>query len=140
MAQEFRRLIPEFARHGMTVLVTTHYMLEADEICDRIAVINHGRAIAEGTPAEIKRGLGDAVVTEATVRRDLPGLLEGIQALPGVAFAELVPDGVFFKLRVYSLEPMSLLPQMQRLAGEGNLDAPIERSRTLEEAYIALVR
>ncbi len=90
MAQEFRRLVPELARRGMTVLVTTHYMLEADEICDRIAIINHGRLVAEGTPAEIKRDFGAATVTEATLRRDAPGLLDAVSALPGVEFAELV--------------------------------------------------
>lgn len=140
MAQEFRRLVPELARQGMTVLVTTHYMLEADEICDRIAIINHGQLVAEGTPTEIKHGFGAAAVTEATARRDSTGFIEAVRALPGVAFAELVPDGVFLKLRVYSSERQSLVPEVQRLAGEGNLDDVVERSRTLEEAYIAILR
>ena len=39
---------------GMTVLLTTHYMEEADRLCDRIAIVDHGRIVAEGTPAELK--------------------------------------------------------------------------------------
>ncbi len=140
MAQEFRRLVPELARQGMTVLVTTHYMLEADEICDRIAIINHGKLVAEGTPTEIKHGFGAAAVTEATVRRESPGLLDAVRALPGVAFAELVPDGVFFKLRVFASDGLSPLAAVHQLAGAGNLDDVLERSRTLEEAYIAILR
>jgi ABC-2 type transport system ATP-binding protein len=140
MAQEFRRLVPEFARQGMTVLITTHYMLEADEICDRIAMINHGQIVAEGTPAEIKRGFGQATVTEATLRRDSPGLLDAVRGLPGVEFAELVPEGVFFKLRAFSSDGSSPLARMRELAGEENLEDVIERGRTLEEAYIAILR
>ena len=140
MAQEFRRLVPELARRGMTVLVTTHYMLEADEICDRIAIINHGRLVAEGTPAEIKRDFGAATVTEATLRRDAPGLLDAVSALPGVEFAELVPDGVFLKLRVFSSNGGSPLARMQEIAGEANLEGVLQRERTLEEAYIAILR
>lgn len=64
----------------------------------------------------------------------------GGSALPGVAFAELVPDGVFFKLRVFSSEGPPPLPEVSRLAGPGNLDDTVERSRTLEEAYIAILR
>jgi len=57
--QEVRRLNQE---HGMTIFLTTQYLEEADQLADRIAIINHGRIAAEGTPDELKRQVGDEVV------------------------------------------------------------------------------
>ncbi|MEE8419263.1 MAG: ABC transporter ATP-binding protein, partial [Dehalococcoidales bacterium] len=52
-AQELRQLIPELASQGKTVLLTTHYMLEADTLCQTVAMINKGKLVALGSPAEI---------------------------------------------------------------------------------------
>ena len=53
-ARELRATIAGLRDQGKTVLLTTHYMFEADELCDRIAVIRSGEIVAEGTPAELK--------------------------------------------------------------------------------------
>ena len=53
-ARELRATIAGLREQGKTVLLTTHYMFEADELCDRIAVIRAGEIVAEGTPAELK--------------------------------------------------------------------------------------
>jgi ABC-2 type transport system ATP-binding protein len=50
---------------GMTVVLTTHYMEEADRLCDRIAIVDHGRIVLEGTPAELKRAAGSMTLEEA---------------------------------------------------------------------------
>jgi len=50
---------------GMTVVLTTHYMDEADRLCDRIAIVDHGRIVTEGTPAELKRAAGSMSLEEA---------------------------------------------------------------------------
>src|SRR5919201_1556976 len=55
-ARELRATIAMLAQSGKTVLLTTHYMFEADALCDRIAVICDGKIVAEGTPAELKAG------------------------------------------------------------------------------------
>ena len=54
-AQELRQYIPELVDQGKTIFLTTHYMLEADMLCDTIALIDKGRLVALGTPNEIKR-------------------------------------------------------------------------------------
>ena len=59
MWDEIRRLRQE----GMTVFLTTHYLEEADALCDRIAIMDHGRIVAEGTPEELKREISGDVVT-----------------------------------------------------------------------------
>jgi ABC-2 type transport system ATP-binding protein len=80
---------------GTTMLLTTHYMEEADHLCDRLAIIDNGKIVVEGTPAELKRGIGaDTVVLELPeteredgvdlVRRHLDGVLpaEAVSAHP----------------------------------------------------------
>lgn len=139
MALEFRRLIPSLARDGVTVLLTTHYMLEADELCQRIAIIDRGRLAATGSPAEIKRQFGAASVVEATVRGGRPDLLDVIRGIPAVESAELVPDGIFSKLRVYARSEVDVLPAVTAAAGDDALEAVVRRGRTLEEAYLSIL-
>jgi ABC-2 type transport system ATP-binding protein len=57
-------VIRQFQRHGGTILLTTHYMDEAERVCDRIAIIDHGLAIASGTPAELVEELGGHQMVE----------------------------------------------------------------------------
>jgi ABC-2 type transport system ATP-binding protein len=59
MWDEIRRLRSE----GMTIFLTTHYLDEADALCDRISIMDNGTVVAEGTPAELKREITDDVVT-----------------------------------------------------------------------------
>ncbi len=59
MWDEIRRLRDE----GMTIFLTTHYLDEADALCDRISIMDHGEVVAEGTPAELKREISGEVVT-----------------------------------------------------------------------------
>src|SRR5271157_3192510 len=57
-------ILGELNREGQTILLTTHYMEEADELCDRVAIMDHGRILALDTPAELKRSVGaDTIVT-----------------------------------------------------------------------------
>ena len=65
MWDEIRRLRDE----GMTVFLTTHYLDEADALCDRIAIIDHGEIVAEGTPSELKREISGDVVTVVVAER-----------------------------------------------------------------------
>src|SRR5213080_5133955 len=66
-ARELRHTVAELARSGKSVLLTTHYMYEADALCDRIAVISKGSIVAEGTPLDLKRGVAQGTVVEVEV-------------------------------------------------------------------------
>src|SRR6185312_8599682 len=62
-------LVNELRDSGVTVLLTTHYMEEADELCDRVAIIDHGKILVVDTPESLKHGLGVGAVVELTLDR-----------------------------------------------------------------------
>ena len=72
-------LLGELNREGQTILLTTHYMEEADQLCDRVAIMDHGRILALDTPAALKRSVGAdtiVVVKAAGDKRALAELLD----------------------------------------------------------------
>ncbi|GHJ47722.1 daunorubicin resistance protein DrrA family ABC transporter ATP-binding protein [Catellatospora sp. TT07R-123] len=106
MWDEVRRLRDE----GMTVFLTTHYLDEADNLCDRIAIIDHGRIVAEGTPAQLKQQIsGDVVMV------GLGGPAEQAEALlKGKPYVlELETDGQT-GLRLYVDAGDTAIPQVMR--------------------------
>jgi ABC-2 type transport system ATP-binding protein len=58
IALEIRQIISQLAQDGRTIFLTTHYMEEADRLCDRVAIINHGKIIAKDTPVQLKNKFG----------------------------------------------------------------------------------
>jgi ABC-2 type transport system ATP-binding protein len=66
----------ELNRDGQTILLTTHYMEEADKLCERVAIMDHGRVLALGTPAELKQSIGADTVVSVKVAGDPQGLGE----------------------------------------------------------------
>src|SRR5919199_565354 len=83
-ARELRSTIATLVEAGKTLLLTTHYMFEADALCDRIAVISHGSIVAEGTPAELKRGVAEGAVVEVEVFGVGDETVERVRGLRGV--------------------------------------------------------
>jgi ABC-2 type transport system ATP-binding protein len=75
-------IISKFRERGKTVLLTTHYMDEAEKLCDRVAILDHGRVIALDTPARLIEMLGAEHVVQ--FRTEHPADLDRIRALPGV--------------------------------------------------------
>ncbi|HTZ62341.1 MAG TPA: ATP-binding cassette domain-containing protein [Thermoplasmata archaeon] len=90
----FWRYIQDLRKElGLTVFLTTHYLDEADNLCDRLAIIDHGKIVATGTPAQLKDNLGGDVVTVRIQQtdRDLTPLF---QAIPGATSVQ-VQDGAY---------------------------------------------
>jgi len=83
-ARELRSTIASLTAAGKTILLTTHYMFEADALCDRIAVISKGSIVAEGTPADLKRGVGQGSVLEVEVYGVDEETIEQVRRLGGV--------------------------------------------------------
>src|SRR5262249_50499658 len=78
-------LVRAFQKHGGTILLTTHYMDEAERLCDRLAIVDHGQIIAEGTPGDLIARLGGRHMVEFSVGGNHDGSKpETWQSLPGV--------------------------------------------------------
>jgi ABC-2 type transport system ATP-binding protein len=121
-----RRLRDE---RGTTIVLTTHYMEEADALCDRIAIIDHGKIVANGTPRELKASLGGDVVVLTGASA---GARAALEALPFVRKAE--EKGKELRLTVENAA--AHLPRIVQAAGA--VEAVDVRTARLEDVFIAL--
>ncbi|HKT00205.1 MAG TPA: ATP-binding cassette domain-containing protein [Rugosimonospora sp.] len=130
MWDEVRRLRAE----GMTVFLTTHYLEEADALCDRVSIIDYGEIVAEGTPDELKRAVAGDVVTLG-LNGSAAKAAELLTVEPYVRSAE-PGDG---ELRLYVDEGGSAIPQILRLLdGAGLPLGSIELHRpSLDDVFLA---
>ncbi|PPK68367.1 ATP-binding cassette domain-containing protein [Actinokineospora auranticolor] len=109
---EVRRLRDQ----GMTVFLTTHYLEEADALCDRIAIIDHGEIVALGTPSELKHGVAGDVVTVG-LNGSGPRAAELFDGRDYVRKLELGDDG----LRLYVDDGSTAMPQIMRVLDGGDI-------------------
>jgi ABC-2 type transport system ATP-binding protein len=125
-----------------TVLLTTHYLHEADMLCDRIAIIDHGRIIVEDTPAGIKAQVGGDRRHLISVRGELNGWTgELLGNLPGVSSVEMqtADDGLTTITLVASGNGESVDAALRALHQEEvRVDAVRTADLTLEDAFLAL--
>lgn len=130
-------IIGGLAQQGRTVLLTTHYMEEAERLCDRVAIFDGGRVIAEGTPQQLIRSLGAEHRIELSWSGELPPQAE--ETIRGIRGVEsLVHDSGSLVLTVD--HPHQVLPPLvQRLAEAGvQLTNLGTRQASLEDVFVAL--
>jgi ABC-2 type transport system ATP-binding protein len=138
-ARELRQTIGDLVRDGKTVLLTTHYMFEADALCDRIAVIARGRIVGEGTPTALKAGVAAGTVTEIEVFGIDDAAVARLRAVPTVTAVTVEPREQKQVLIVQSTGEQELTaPLLAQLDGIG-VGRVSSREPTLEDAYVALV-
>jgi ABC-2 type transport system ATP-binding protein len=126
-------LISRLRQAGMTVVLTTHYMEEAERLADRIAVISHGRIVSEGTPGSLGTRKEMAGRISFTVPDGVP-----LRQLPaGLRPASIEPHG---RVRIDAPDPVTALFTLTRWAIEHELKLPdLELRRpTLEDVYLQL--
>ena len=130
-------ILGELHRDGQTILLTTHYMEEADQLCDRLAIIDHGRLLAADTPSALKQSVGvDAMVTITAVG-DLDQLAAVLRSGVAAASKVEVGDGV---VRLWSPGTAGILPQIIDVAeAAGFTVTDLSASApTLETVFIQL--
>jgi ABC-2 type transport system ATP-binding protein len=132
------KIVAGFKARGRTVLLTTHYMEEAAQLCDRVAVVDHGKVIALGTPRELIASLGaEHVVEFAVADSAAPAVTEStLRALPSVEGVE--SDTGNWRLRVREVHravPALLAALAERGAQPTHLTT---HSATLEDVFMAL--
>lgn len=136
-AREIRALVKDLVKRGKTILLTTHYMFEAEELCDRIAVVNHGRIVALDTPAGLKRrSSGESVIVIQTPGHN-PALHQALRSL-NITEDDLHNSGETVSL--HTLNPARILNALAPLL-ERNVITNMEvRNATLEDVYVQIIK
>lgn len=137
-AQELRQMVPELTSQGKTILLTTHYMSEADELSDNIAIIDKGKIIASGTPSEIKRQFSKVSVMEVLYRKTGTAMINSLNSLPGVEHIIASSDGPIQKLTIHTRPGIQIQEEVEKILEKENIDSLVTRDPTLEEAYLSI--
>jgi ABC-2 type transport system ATP-binding protein len=138
-AREVRATIASLTDAGKTVLLTTHYMFEADALCDRIAVISQGSIVAQGTPAELKRGVAEGAVVEVEVFGVGEETVERVRRLSGVTAVAIEERDQAQVLVVQTGPGVELTQAVLGCLDGADVGRISQREPTLEDAYVALV-
>jgi ABC-2 type transport system ATP-binding protein len=139
-ARELRDTIAALRDQGKTILLTTHYMFEADALCDRVAVIADGKFVATGSPADLKEVVAERTIIELETFGATETAIDGVRALSGVAGVAVETRDQTQVVLVQSAVGGELVPQILRVLDSGAVGRVVMREPTLEDAYIELVR
>jgi ABC-2 type transport system ATP-binding protein len=129
-------ILRELHAQGQTILLTTHYMEEADRLCDRVAIMDHGRILALDTPAALKRSIDADTIVRVQIDGDTAALATALSGMEGATHAD-AGDGV---VRVYLRGVVGALPRVvdaAEAAGFPVKDLSITEP-TLETVFITL--
>ena len=138
-ARDLRATIAALADAGKTILLTTHYMFEADSLCDRIAVIANGRIVGEGTPQHLKNAVAERTVVEIEaygVTEDAIARLRAAEGITSVAVEERDQAQI---LLVQSPKGLERTQELLGYLDGARIGRVVTREPTLEDAYVSLV-
>ena len=129
-------VIESFKRSGGTVLMTTHYMEEAERLCDRVAIVDHGRIIAQGSPQELIASLGAEQVVEFALENGTDLTAEMMHDLPGVQ--QVAHDDGRTRLTVSTVH--ATVPELMKLLEDRGavLSELTTHHATLEDVFLVL--
>jgi ABC-2 type transport system ATP-binding protein len=132
--REIWAIVEELKARGRTILLTTHYMEEAERLCDRVAIVDHGRKLAEGTPAALVASLG----AEHVIEVELDGEIEtaALEALPGVEAVHRVEETLRLTVRDVA---RAVPPLLALVASRGRVARRLATHHaTLEDLFLKL--
>ncbi len=138
-AREFRQVIRSLQNEKKTILLTTHYMFEADELCQRIGVINHGSMVALDTPANLKHQVADLSVIEVELFGANADIVSGIRSLPFVDTVQIEDREQKQTLMVQTSRGSEAVPDLINQLNGIKIGRVQVREPTLEDAYVRLV-
>ena len=120
---------------NLTMLLTTHYMEEADRLCDRIAIVDHGKLVALGTPVELKQSVPGSNVVEVQFSREDEDWKTRLQQLPDVTAVESQSAGVYRVLTSNGSQTTAQLVEMTNSMGE-QLRSLMVQNTTLDDVFV----
>ncbi|HKP53182.1 MAG TPA: ABC transporter ATP-binding protein [Chloroflexia bacterium] len=135
----FREVIKELQRSGMTVLLTTHYMQEAESLCDRVAFINEGQIVLLDSPRALSRAAAQHVEIEAVVPQSTLALLDSsLRQHPALHNLEVTASGAGSMVHI-KLDDSAAYPATLALLAEAGATQVVTREPTLESIYLGLL-
>lgn len=138
-AREFRTVIRNLQSERKTILLTTHYMFEADLLCQRIAVVNHGVIIALDTPSALKATVRDLSIVELETYGAPDDVVERIRRMEGVAAVSVEDRDQRQAIIVQSPKGSEAVPEIMKAFEGYRVGRVVVREPSLEDAYVRLV-
>ncbi len=140
-SRELRQTIKTLISLGKTILLTTHYMAEAEELCHRIAIINKGRIVALDSPDALKRRIsGDSVIEANVQAAQVHVLLDQLRVLDRKTVVELKNSTEPEKLCIRTPEPSRVLELLSPYLNPQYIQGLEVRNQTLEDVYVAIIQ
>jgi ABC-2 type transport system ATP-binding protein len=138
-ARELRQMVLDLQSEKKTILLTTHYMFEADALCQRIAVINHGKIIALDTPTNLKQIVKELSIVELEVFGVPPSAIKKMKELPFVENVTLEDHDQRQHILVQTPKGPEAVPALMEALEGVEIGKVTIREPTLEDAYVRLV-
>jgi len=120
---------------NLTMLLTTHYMEEADRLCDRIAIVDHGKLVALGTPVELKQSVPGSNVVEVQFQREDDGWKARLVALPNVTEVQSQSSGMYRVLTSNGSQTTTQLVEMAAGLGEQLTSLSVQNT-SLDDVFV----
>jgi len=140
-ARELRQTVKTLQQSGKTILLTTHYMAEAEELCDRIAIVNHGKIVALDTPAALRRRIRPESVVELTVSHEQSGAIDAtLQALGSKVRVKSTSSLAEQHYSVTTAEPETVLEALSPALQARTIQGLQVRNQTMEDVYVAIIQ
>ncbi|WP_427109703.1 ABC transporter ATP-binding protein [Lysinibacillus xylanilyticus] len=139
-ARDLRNIIRNLSDMGKTILITTHYMYEADELCDRIAILNKGKIVALDTPENLKKVSNQFTVIELKVQD--PTTSEDITNLKGLSGVQTImtsQEQTHQLIQIQCSEPSKVIASIIRILDNHQIINITTRESSLEDVYLHYV-
>jgi ABC-2 type transport system ATP-binding protein len=138
-ARDFRQVIRNLQSEKKTILLTTHYMFEADSLCQRVAVIDKGNIVALDSPSELKKHVSDLSVIEIETFGTSSEIVERLRALAFVDALHVQEQDQRQMLLIQTARGAEAVPDVMSSLNGTRVGRVIVREPTLEDAYVRLV-
>jgi len=138
-AREFRQVIRDLQSEKKTILLTTHYMFEADSLCQRVAVIDKGIIVAMDSPSELKKHVADLSVIEIETFGTSQEILDHLRGLPFVDALSVQEQDQRQMLLIQTARGAEAVPDILASMDSQRIGRVVVREPTLEDAYVRLV-